>query len=327
MPRAGSIGRSAVAVLLLAGALAGCVAQRPSGDQLPSGPNVARQPGVEDPIEVGLRVHLADRPDETVPDATVVFFTTSSARPPEDGVGGVDGCGEGEDLEDWGPFEVLARTRTDRSGVAYGVVEPSRVTGVRDAPVHVAVGGVDGHLTTVVAEDDDAFRWACHVQAVYDDDANRSYLVPLLARRMAYRVEGSMGPGPATGAVPDGSPRWRPETPDPIGSRSFARDWAHRMTSITGELSWTNGPSAWSDLYLGVGGSREEPPKEQGTDGSQGPHSGRSRERIDAPLTGVQGAPLIGPATDEGVVGNERLPFVVAGNITFRGPDLDLGPT
>lgn len=320
----------ALAALTLAGSLSGCLSTAPA-DGRPSGPNVAVQPGVEDPVEVGVRVEAWGLPTGRTGGLPVVFFTT---RPP-DGSGGLprrgfgepwqlDGCGSGETVESWGPFEVLARTRTDHEGVAYGYVAPSEASGVPEgAPVHVVVGGLGGYHQAIAAGPGPV-DWSCGVQVVHRLEANTSLLLRLLPERRTFGYEGTLGRAVAADRGPSGSPVWRPAELGNLEGLGFLDRFGSRLERIDATLRWTNGPSSWSDLYLALGRSVEEGPRVEGTDRRQLPISGQSKERINVSVDGLARNRMIGPATDEGVFAVDRLPYTVQGRVAVEGPDLDL---
>lgn len=297
----GPTGALGVGVLVLATVLAGCVSGPSAEFTVPAdaGP-IARQEDVDDPAEI--RVHVAgESPDGApIPGAAVVFFVEKGSsieipeppeppEPPDPGPppshGAPDaghGHGQAHGGEDdpeygygpvydfhfgsWTQYEVLAAGRTDANGTVRGLLAPGRT-------VHVAVGGLDGWTTELRS----------HV-VTGSAGSTSNLVVPLLRSRLAVTVDDAMPLSVSARKATLGFAEEAYHTTELRfhGDGDVHRAYLERLDSLTVNLTWTNTPTEYGDLYAGLSAGDDEP-FVTGDDDTQMPAQGESVEHLHVP--------------------------------------------
>lgn len=322
--------RLAPVLLVATAALGGCLAAPgPSSGAVDGEVPVVHQAGIDDPERVAVQVvDPTTEPATPIVGAQVVFFTNAHPDP------GVvyyldnleDRCGElafGEE-----PLRILAEGTTGPDGRLVGLVDPTVERHDEydqdHMPVGVAVGGVDGYTTEAYFGGVEGISYPCGFSYLGDtSEGNTTDVVAsIYPETVPFDLEGTLDAEIATPqdrAIVPGPTWWPTEVHGDGGLDPYALRLAH----VSANLTWSNGPEGWADLYLGFGDPGRTP-EIVGEDRSQGPLDEDNVEHLDADLEGLFLVSAIGPATDQPVVTAGGIEYRINGELTFEGADVRL---
>lgn len=281
--------------------LAGCAAG-PARFEVPEdAPAEVRQEGVDDPVEIVLTVRAEHRNGTRLPGAAVAAFTTPDVELMESApyyayTGDADPADPGDRPE----REDVGVARTDEDGQVRLYLDPG-------TPVAVAVGDVPGYTNEV------------RDVSFLGGPGEQVEVVVLL-----YRTE---RPVDLEGVLP--SDQGVTGTHNEILDLSVHSDhrvnhaYMDRLYRIELELTWTNLPDGYADLYAAMGPAHD-PKRWQGEDERQTPLDQEPVEhlKVDGDQLGglrPSGGYYVAAMTDRVAVGLDGVPFRFEGTAWFRG--------